>query len=224
MMLPPHARQPIIDSLLDAYRAGAFPMSDPDTGELALYESQRRGVFPLTPGAFHVPRRLRRTLKANPFRIATDTCFAQVVRQCAQPRSKDNGVWISDQLIDLYQMLHDAGHAHSVEAFAIDPDTGERTLAGGLFGVHIGSAFLGESMFHAPPPIGTDAGKACLVHLVAHLRSRGFVLFDTQLANPFLDRFGCIEITQEDYESRLACATESDIPWEPFAPDWRNAL
>ena len=121
-------------------------------------------------------------------------------------------------------MLHDAGHAHSVEAIAINPDPGAETLAGGVFGVHLGGAFLGESMFHAPPPAGTDASKVCLVHLVAHLRKRGFALFDTQLTNPFLERFGCEEITQTQYESRLAEALAIDIPWAPFDPDWRAAL
>ena len=223
-MRPSPSRQQIVETLLDAYRAGAFPMADPETGELALYLAERRGVFPLDPGAFHVPRRLARRLQTNPFVVTTNTRFEQVVRCCAEPRDDDNGAWISDQLIELYRMLHDAGHAHSVEAIAINPDTGAETLAGGVFGVHLGGAFLGESMFHAPSPLGTDASKVCLVHLVAHLRKRGFALFDTQLTNPFLERFGCEEITQTQYESRLAEALAIDIPWTPFDPDWRDAL
>jgi len=219
---PPNKQQ-IIDSLLHAYRAGAFPMADPDTGELEFYASKQRGVFPLEPGGFHVPRRLRQRLNTGPFRITTDTRFAEVVRRCAAPRSEDNGVWISEQLAALYQLLHEAGHAHSVEATVTDPETGEDALAGAVFGIHIGGAFLGESMFHAAPPIGTDASKACLVHLVAHLRQRGFALFDTQLTNPFLERFGCTEIPQEEYEARLADALEAPVDWAPFAPRWRDA-
>lgn len=219
-------RQHVIDSLLDAYRAGAFPMADPDTGELDFYTAHDRGVFPLErehEHAFHIPRRLAQRLNTSPFVITTDTRFAQVVRCCAAPRSDDNGVWISDQLAALYQLLHEAGHAHSVEAVAVDPATGARTLAGGIFGVHLGGAFLGESMFHAPPPTGTDASKACLVHLVAHLRRRGFTLFDTQLTNPFLERFGCVEIPQAEYEARLAGAAGTSIDWAPFTPEWRDA-
>jgi len=223
-MRPRPTRQHLIDSLLDAYRAGAFPMADPDTGVLALYTAPQRGVFPLTPGAFHVPRRLIQRLKTEPFAITTDTRFAQVVRSCAQPRGGDNGVWISEQLIDLYQLLHNAGHAHSVEAHSVDPDTGARSLVGGVFGIHLGGAFLGESMFHAPPPTGTDASKACLVHLVAHLRRRGFTLFDTQMTNPFLEQFGNTEIPQDDYQSRLDIAVEMDIDWAPFEPHWPDAM
>lgn len=198
-------------------------MADPDSGELDFYTAHHRGVFPLEPGGFHVPRRLTQRLNSTPFVITADTRFAQVVRCCAAPRSDDNGVWISDQLASLYQMLHEAGHAHSVEAVAVDHETGDHTLVGGIFGVHLGGAFLGESMFHAPPPTGTDAGKACLVHLVAHLRARGFTLFDTQLTNPFLERFGCVEIPQRQYEARLAGAAGANTDWAPFAPDWRDA-
>lgn len=222
-MRTPPDKQQVVDSLLSAYRAGAFPMADPDTGELDFFAATMRGHFPLEPGAFHVPRRLRQRLNTSPFRIATDTCFAEVVRRCAAPRSEDNGVWISDQLAALYQLLHEAGHAHSVEAFATDPDTGAEHLAGGIFGVHLGGAFLGESMFHAPPPLGTDASKACLVHLVAHLRRRGFTLFDTQLTNPFLEQFGCTEIPQAEYETLLAEAQAAPVGWTPFAPQWRDA-
>ncbi|MCB9837859.1 MAG: leucyl/phenylalanyl-tRNA--protein transferase [Phycisphaeraceae bacterium] len=217
-------KQRIIEALLDAYRAGDFPMADPDSGAIGLYTAPQRGVIPLELGAFHVPRRLTQRLNSAPFVIACDTRFAEVVRACALPRSEDNGVWISEDLAALYVLLHEAGHAHSVEAFIPHPMTGEPELVGGVFGVHIGAAFLGESMFHAPPPGGTDASKACLVHLVAHLRQRGFTLFDTQLTNPFLERFGCVAIPRRQYESRLAQAVALDIPWAPFGPDWRRAL
>ena len=199
-------------------------MGDPNTGTLDLYTTEHRGIFPLEPGAFHVPRRLAQRLNSDPFTITTDTRFAEVVRNCAKSRSDENGVWICEPLIDLYLMLHEAGHAHSVEAIATDPVTGIETLAGGIFGVHIGGAFLGESMFHADPPIGTDASKACLAHLVAHLRKQGFTLFDTQMSNPFLERFGNVEIPQSDYESRLARAVDLEVDWAPFVPHWPDAL
>ncbi len=223
-MTPKPDQQWIINALLDAYRAGAFPMGDPDSGTLDLYTAEHRGIFPLDPGAFHVPKRLAQRLNTNPFTITTDTRFEEVVRYCAKPRSEDNGVWICEPLVDLYLMLHEAGHAHSVEAIAIDPDTGIETLAGGIFGVHIGGAFLGESMFHADPPIGTDASKSCLVYLVAHLRKQDFTLFDTQMTNPFLERFGNTEISQDEYETMLSKAVDLEIDWAPFAPHWPDAL
>jgi len=223
MRIPPSAHR-IVCSLLEAYRSGAFPMADPETGELAFYTAQRRGVFSLTPGGFHVPRRLARTLNAGRFRITTDERFGEVVRACAAPRDDEDGVWINEELACLYDLLHEAGYAHSVEAWATDPETGATELAGGIFGVHVGAAFMGESMYHAPPPVGTDASKAALVHLVAHLRWRGFMLFDTQLTNPFLERFGCVEIERTAYEALLAEASAHEAAWAPFAPQWRDAL
>jgi leucyl/phenylalanyl-tRNA--protein transferase len=231
----PLSRPRIVRALLDAYRAGAFPMADPDTGDVAFYNAARRGVFPLEPGAFHVSRSLRRRLRAGEFEIRADADFRAVLHGCAAPRARrpdhtddDDGTWLSDRVQDWAGMLHDADHAHSVEAWRTDPATGERALVGGVYGVTIGGAFCAESMFSTPrarladgsrhPLDGTDASKACLAHLVAHLRRRGYVLLDTQLANPHLESLGCMEVSAKEYESRLRAAVQLPVTWGEFSP------
>ncbi len=232
-MRPPLSRPRIVRALLDAYRAGAFPMADPETGDVAFYNAARRGVLPLEPGAFHVSRSLRRRLRAGEFEISSDTAFRAVLHGCAAPRPRradhtedDEGTWLSDRVQDWAGMLFDAGHAHSVEAWRTNPATGERALVGGVYGVSVGGAFCAESMFSTPRPRlaagsrhaldGTDASKACLAHLVAHLRKRGYVLLDTQLINPHLERLGCVEISAEKYAARLRAAAELPVTWGQF--------
>ncbi len=220
----------IVDALLSAYRRGAFPMADSVDGPVGFYHAPVRGVFPMIEddalGEFHVPRRLRRKLESNWFDLRCDTDFAGVVRGCAEPRIDDPDTWINREIQEWFQLLFDAGHAHSVEAWRHDPATGRDVLVGGIYGLAIGGAFCGESMFSRPRPRlengerdpldGTDASKVCLVRLVEHLKRQGFVLFDTQLLNPHLAQFGCVEISHDEYMERLTWALEAPAAWGEF--------
>ncbi len=194
-----------VELLLSAYLQGIFPMADPDTGEVNWFCPERRGVIPLD--AFHVPFNLKRAVRKGSFEVTSDQAFEEVIRLCATDRSSSNRSWISDALIEAYIQLHERGYAHSVEARL------EGRLVGGLYGVHIGGAFFGESMFSRPDYGGTNASKVCLVHLVEHMRRRGFTLLDTQFVNPHLEQFGCIEISHKDYLRRLEEAVAMDVTW-----------
>ena len=164
-----------------------------EDGEIGWFSPDPRGVLPLD--AFHVPHRLARVLRHHTFDIRIDHDFGRVMRECAARKNED-GTWISEEIIECYVALHRQGHAHSVEAWQ-----GGR-LAGGLYGVHLGSAFFGESMFHRV----TDASKVALAALVERLRARGFTLLDIQWVTPHLQQFGAVEITRADYLKRLAAA------------------
>jgi leucyl/phenylalanyl-tRNA--protein transferase len=181
------------DLLLAAYASGWFPMAD-DRGQLSWYSPDPRGVIPLD--TFHASSRLTRVVRQGRFRIAIDTAFEEVIRACARAERDpgDSGTWISQEIIESYCVLHEMGHAHSVEAWS-----GGR-LAGGLYGVALGGAFFGESMFHEE----TDASKVALVALVDRLRSRGFALLDTQWVTEHLEQFGAIEIPRPAYMQQLA--------------------
>jgi len=172
--------------LLHAYRHAVFPMAMED-GEIAWFSPDPRAIIPLD--TFHVPHGLKRTLKKNRFEIRIDTAFEEVMRSCAQ---RDE-TWINDEIIASYVNLHRLGHAHSVEAWL------DGELAGGLYGVSIGGAFFGESMFHEV----TDASKVALHALVERLRARKFTLLDTQWLTPHLVTFGATEIPRLEYQRRL---------------------
>jgi leucyl/phenylalanyl-tRNA---protein transferase len=178
--------------LLAAYASGWFPMAD-ERGAVAWYSPDPRAIIPLD--TFHVPSRLRRIARQRVFRIEIDTAFARVIRACAEAdRGRDGpGTWISEEIVESYCALHEAGYAHSVETWA-----GSR-LVGGLYGVALGGAFFGESMFHRAP----NASKVALVALVDRLRARGFTLLDTQWMTEHLRQFGTIEITRKAYLRRL---------------------
>jgi leucyl/phenylalanyl-tRNA--protein transferase len=181
--------------LLQAYAAGIFPMAESAADpELFWVDPQRRGVLPLD--RFHLPRRLRRTLRSGQFEIRCDTAFEDVMRGCAAATGDRPQTWINDEIIALYTALFRRGAAHSVETWA----AGE--LVGGLYGIHLGAAFFGESMFSRV----TDASKVALAHLVARLRHGGFLLLDTQFVTAHLVRFGAVEISRRDYNARLAAA------------------
>jgi len=183
------------DILLQDYAAGIFPMAESaDDPELFWVDPVRRGIIPLD--AFHVPRRLRRTLRSAAFEIRCDSAFAAVMRGCSASTADRPQTWINDEIVALYTALFRRGAAHSVETW-IDGE-----LVGGLYGVHIGAAFFGESMFSRV----TDASKVALVHLVARLQLGGFALLDTQFVTPHLARFGAIEIPRRLYQARLAAA------------------
>jgi len=180
--------------LLRAYAAGIFPMAGED-GRVSWYAPDPRAI--LEHGDFRVSRSLRARIRSGFFTIRFDSAFARVMRECAAPRAGEEGTWISEEFIQVYTLLHRHGFAHSVEAWR-----GER-LVGGLYGISIGAAFMGESMFSRE----RDASKVCLAALVERLQARGFLLHDVQFLTPHLARLGAREIRRADYERRLTAAT-----------------
>ena len=185
-----------LQTLLNAYASGWFPMAV-TPGDIRWYSPDPRGVIPLD--TFHVPRRFARALRTRPFEIRVDSAFEDVIVACSQ-RPDSDGNWIDREIIDSYCHLHGLGHAHSVEAWQ------EGALVGGLYGVALGGAFFGESMFHRAP----DASKAALVALVERLRTRGYVLLDTQWVTGHLVQFGAIEIPRRRYLRLLDGALKKD--------------
>ena len=192
------------DDLIDCYRTGVFPMAESrEAHTLGLVDPDERGVFPLD--AFHVPKRLARTVRQDRFAVRIDTAFAEVVAECAapDPDAEDyrDETWISGDIERLYGELHARGQAHSVETWRSNAQ-GEPELVGGLYGVSIGGAFFGESMFSRE----TDASKVALVHLVGRLIVGGYSLLDAQFQTDHLNQFGAEEITRETYHARLVPA------------------
>ncbi|GAB4384716.1 MAG: leucyl/phenylalanyl-tRNA--protein transferase [Phycisphaerales bacterium] len=208
--------QALVRGLLEAYRHGLFPMADPLSRMIRWYDPDPRAIIPLEPGAFRVPRSLRQRVRSGRFQITSDTAFERVIRACARPE-KPEECWIDASIIEAYCTLHRHGHAHSIEAWLAGPE-GRLRLVGGLYGVALGGLFAGESMFSRPDLGGTDASKVCLVHLVGHLRRRGYLLLDTQFSNPHMARFGCREIPRLDYHRLLRAAVQASCSWHPFEP------
>lgn len=182
----PEELQP--EYLLEAYCQGYFPMGGYDDGEIRWFSPEKRGIIPLDD-RFHIPHGLKRTLKKQPFQIRMDTAFLEVIAACG---NRDE-VWIDGDIKKAYIGLHELGFAHSVECWD------EEGLQGGLYGVSIGKAFFGESMFTRK----TDASKVALVALVSFLRENGFLLLDSQWLNPHLKQFGACEIPRKSYLKRL---------------------
>lgn len=191
------------DLVLRAYAAGVFPMAESRGSDRVYWlDPALRGVLPLDAG-FHLPRRLRRTALSPRFHVTVDRDFAGVIRGCAEPAPGRTDTWINAEIEWLFAELHRRGHAHSVETWA------EGRLVGGLYGVALGAAFFGESMFSRV----ADASKVALVHLVARLRLGGFVLCDTQFLTEHLARFGAVEIPKAEYKRRLAAALDIPARW-----------
>ena len=188
--------------VLRAYAEGVFPMAErrEDT-ELYWVSPDRRGIIPLD--AFHVPRRLARTVRSDRFTVTNDVAFVDVMRACAEPAPGRQQSWINAEILRLYTALHASGHAHSLECWR------DGKLVGGLYGVSFGAAFFGESMFSRE----RDASKVALVHLVAHLIEGGYELLDTQFITEHLARFGTIEIPRAEYMSRLKHAIGRHAYW-----------
>ena len=181
------------DLLISAYCQGVFPMAG-DDGVVRFYEPDPRAIIPLD--AFHVPRRLARTVRRGGLEIRADTAFRRVVEACAAPRP-GGGTWINEEIIEAYTALHELGFAHSVEAWR------DGALVGGLYGVAVRGLFAGESMFSRE----RDASKVALVHLVERLRRGGFTLLDTQfVTGTHMLQFGTVEIPRAEYHRRLAQA------------------
>jgi leucyl/phenylalanyl-tRNA--protein transferase len=194
--------------LLRAYAVGIFPMADSRASRhLYWLDPEWRGVIPLD--GFHVPRRLRRTIRRGIFEVCIDRDFAGVIDGCAESREGRPESWINDDIRRLYLALHELGVAHSVECWMED------ALVGGLYGVALGAAFFGESMFSRV----TDASKVALVHLVARLRHGGFLLLDTQFITRHLQQFGAVEIPRAEYRRRLTAALRQGAALQPDLPE-----
>jgi len=200
--------------LLKAYACGIFPMAE-SADDPALYwiEPERRGVIPLD--RFHVPDRLVRTVRGDPFTVRINHDFDAVIDACAESRPGRARTWINERIRILYSKLYARGHCHSVEVY-----DGEK-LVGGLYGVTLGCAFFGESMFHR----SRDASKIALVHLVARLRAGGFRLLDTQFVTDHLKTFGALEVTRRQYHKLLEAALvgEADFALLPMDRPLRGA-
>lgn len=183
------------DKLIQCYQRGLFPMGEArDDERIHIVEPDLRGVIPLD--GFHLSRRLARTVRSELYEVRIDTAFAEVMRQCAKAREGREDTWINSTIRDLYGELFARGHAHCVETWWRDQ------LVGGLYGVSLGGAFFGESMFS----VARDASKVALAHLVGRLKVGGYMLLDAQFLTDHLAQFGTLEITQEDYLERLDAA------------------
>ncbi len=194
--------------LLKAYACGIFPMAE-SADDPALYwiEPERRGVIPLD--RFHVPDRLARTVRSDRFIVRVDHDFDAVIEGCAQPRPGRARTWINGRIRTLYRKLYERGDCHTVEVYA----AGE--LVGGLYGVSLGCAFFGESMFHR----ARDASKVALVHLVARLRAGGYRLLDTQFVTDHLRTFGAVEVSRPAYHKLLDAALVGEGDFAALALD-----
>jgi leucyl/phenylalanyl-tRNA--protein transferase len=194
--------------LLEAYGAGIFPMGETaDDPSIYWVEPKLRGVIPLD--GFHLPKRLRRTLRQAPFEIRIDHDFDAVIAACAGEEIARDETWINATIRDLYGELFRRGQVHTVECWQ------EGRLVGGLYGVRLGGAFFGESMFHRV----TDASKVALAHLVARLRAGGFVLLDAQFQTAHLARFGAVEVPRRRYLAALAQAITVPADWAALPRD-----
>lgn len=197
--------------LLRAYAAGIFPMAESaDDPGLHWIEPQKRGIIPLD--SFHLSSKMGRLVRKQAYTVCVDRDFDAVIEACAAPRHEDGATWINRHIRRLYGALFREGFCHTVEVYDGD------ALVGGLYGIALGSAFFGESMFHR----ATDCSKLALVHLVARLRAGGFTLLDTQFVTEHLRQFGAVEIPRKAYRSLLDDALSRDGRfdiWPPNGPE-----
>ncbi len=180
--------------LLSAYMQGIFPMAESaDSDDVFWVDPDERGIFPLDQ--FHVPKKLAKKIKSEPFKVRINSAFQEVMLKCAEPTDNVDrqNTWINKTILTRYNELHEMGYAHSVECWQ------DQDLVGGLYGVSLNGAFCGESMFHTV----TDASKIALVYLVARLKVGGYTLLDTQFVTDHLSQFGAIEISRKEYRARL---------------------
>ena len=197
-----HAPRLTPDILLRAYAEGLFPMAERrDDPTLFWVSPDLRGIFPLD--GVHISKRLARTVRGDKFTVTTDTVFAAVMEACAAPAPGREETWINDEIVRLYGALHASGHAHSIETRR------DGKLVGGLYGVTLGGAFFGESMFSRE----TDASKVAFIHLVARLKRGGYRLLDAQFLTPHLARLGAVEIPRAEYLAKLSRAIVAQAYW-----------
>lgn len=188
--------------LVQAYASGVFPMAAPEMGnEIFWFAPDPRTIIPLDE--FHVSRSLARTVRQKRFDVRMDVDFTGVIRACAAPRPEHEETWISEEIVEVYSKLFELGYAHTVECYLDDQ------LVGGLYGVSLGGAFFGESMFHK----FRDASKVALVHLVRHLKAMNYQLLDVQYMTEHLRRFGAREIPRRRYEELLSSALQEERSW-----------
>lgn len=196
-----------LNDLLNAYAAGIFPMAeDQDDPEIFWVDPEDRGILPLDQ--FHIPKRLRKTVRADRFEVRCDSAFVECVMGCAAPGPGRARTWINETILELYTGLFEHGFAHSVECWA------DGRLCGGLYGVSLGGAFFGESMFSW----ATDASKVALVHLVGRLIAGNYKLLDVQFVTDHLQQFGAISIPRVDYRAKLAAAIQVPADFYSLAP------
>jgi leucyl/phenylalanyl-tRNA---protein transferase len=188
-----------VEDLLRAYRHGFFPMAESRDGEVSWCQPYKRAIVPLD--TFRPSRSLRRILREGAYEVSVDADFESVIRACSLPRRSEEETWLSEEIIEVFLRLHKLGLAHSVECRL------EGELAGGLYGLSMGSAFFGESMFFRKP----HASKIAFCHLVAHLRHRGYRLLDAQIMNPHLQLLGAVEIGHDEYMRLLEEALAKKI-------------
>ena len=188
--------------LLNGYNTGIFPMAVPEMGnDIYWFAPDPRAIIPLDQ--FHISKSLHRTLRKNRFEVVTDRDFMATIVACSLPREDDGGTWISDKIIEVYHQLYEQGFAHTIECYLDDE------LVGGLYGIALGGAFFGESMFHRE----TDASKVALSYLVNHMKENNFVLLDVQYITSHLKSLGAIEISRKAYEKKLAAALKVETQW-----------
>jgi leucyl/phenylalanyl-tRNA---protein transferase len=201
-----HAPKITPEIVLRAYAEGLFPMAERhDDPSLFWVSPDLRAIFPLD--TFHVAKRLARTVRSDKFVVTADTCFGAVMQACAAPAPGREDTWINDEILRLYMALHSCGHAHSIETWF------DGEMVGGLYGVSLGGAFFGESMFSC----ATDASKVALVHLVARLKAGGFRLLDAQFITAHLASLGAIEIPRARYLAKLQHAITTPAYWPASA-------
>jgi leucyl/phenylalanyl-tRNA--protein transferase len=190
-------RQITLERVLEAYQVGVFPMAVPEARVFTWHHPDPRAIIPLD--AYHIPRRLQRTLRQGRFEVTFDRAFADVMRGCAEGRP----VWIGPAFHRIYGEMHQRGNAHSVEVWS------DGRLVGGLYGVHLGGGFFAESKFHRV----TDASKIAVASLILRLKERGFRLLEVQYLTEHLSQFGTIEIPDAEYQKRLRKALAVECPF-----------
>lgn len=195
------------DELLLAYRIGVFPMAETrDAPDVLWIRPKTRCILPLD--RFHVPKRLARTVRGDRFEVRCNTAFEKVIHECAAAGPQRDDSWINPSIADAFSELHRRGFAHSVEAWD------HEELVGGLYGLSIGAAFFGESMFS----LRTNASKVALVHLAARLKMGGYRLLDAQFPNPHLEQFGALEISETEFDGLLADAVAANASFYSIGP------
>lgn len=201
-----------LNNLLAAYATGIFPMSE-DRHDSSVYwvDPEYRGILPLDN--FHISKKLKRTVRQDKFDIRIDSAFHECVLACAEPQPGRSATWINDTIIQLYCSLHKEGFAHSVECWR------DGHMVGGLYGVSLGAAFFGESMFSSVE----DASKVALVHLIARLKYGGYELLDTQFVTDHLLQFGVVEIERAEYKILLAKAIDREADFHALLNTYSGA-
>lgn len=202
-----------LNDVINAYKNGLFPMADSrETDGFYWYDPPMRGQLSINNLRIH--KRLRRTVLQFPYEVRVDTAFEQVIEYCAQSAPDRPETWINTGIRDIFVALHKAGYAHCVEAWK------DEELVGGLYGIALGGAFMGESMFSRQ----RDASKIALIHLCARLREGGFVLLDTQYTNPHLEQFGVYEIPREEYLQNLTNSLKENGDFTAFGQNERDIV